>query len=592
MSRKVTRRAQSVVPFGVGSIIEFEDEALMPAGLDVWPTAAPVLRDDRLAQRLGVTEFRLPPQKPEKGVDGTGRDNIPYVRFPRWHFCPRCRVLKKASLYADKRPRCDNTETSRRLGTRGSCGQLKQYRRPRMLPLRFIAVCPAGHIEDFPWNAWAHSRQGQDLDRDSGCESAKLYFFPTKSGGLLGLKVSCSVCGAERSLRGATSRDGLRGMTCLGHRPWLGDDAQETCPAPVSENGWPEMFALQRGASNLYFPVVSSSIMIPPFSSRVHRVIREKKVWDTLTSQLVDGKVPANLFQTVAALKHVDAKQLEQAYLMRVRGDDDLAAVDETEFRYAEYQALHSERRDYDDLLTCRPQQLSSYGQQVSGVFSHITLVERLAETRALTGFSRFTPSNTVLARLSVKPQNWLPAFRVHGEGIFLAISEDRLNGFEDSATPRIREHLSRIRDRGRVELEVSRELVLLHTLAHILIKRLSYEAGYGASSIRERIYSAPPGHKHRMSGILLYTAAGDADGTLGGLVGLGRPGALDQVLEGALDEARWCAGDPICIESRGQGPDSVNLAACHACALLPETSCEIQNSLLDRQTVLDFFHV
>ena len=92
------------------------------------------------------------------------------------------------------------------------------------------------------------------------------------------------------------------------------------------------------------------------------------------------------------------------------------------------------------------------------------------------------------------------------------------------------------------------------------------------------------------MAGILLYTAAGDADGTLGGLVELGRPGMLERALAGALEDARWCGSDPICVESRGQGPDSLNLAACHACALLPETSCELQNRILDRTAVLEFF--
>jgi hypothetical protein len=64
----------------------------------------------------------------------------------------------------------------------------------------------------------------------------------------------------------------------------------------------------------------------------------------------------------------------------------------------------------------------------------------------------------------------------------------------------------------------------------------------------------------------------------------------LERVIEGALDEAAWCAADPICIESNGQGPDSLNLAACHACSLLPETSCELQNRLLDRKALMAFF--
>ena len=44
---------------------------------------------------------------------------------------------------------------------------------------------------------------------------------------------------------------------------------------------------------------------------------------------------------------------------------------------------------------------------------------------------------------------------------------------------------------------------------------------------------------------------------------------------------------DPICIQSAGQGPESLNLAACHNCALLPETCCEHGNRLLDRGVVV-----
>ena len=89
------------------------------------------------------------------------------------------------------------------------------------------------------------------------------------------------------------------------------------------------------------------------------------------------------------------------------------------------------------------------------------------------------------------------------------------------------------------------------------------------------------------MVGILIYTAAGDAEGTMGGLVRMGQPDRLENVIRRALDKARWCSTDPICIESRGQGPDNCNLAACHSCELVPETSCEEQNRLLDRGVVV-----
>jgi hypothetical protein len=89
------------------------------------------------------------------------------------------------------------------------------------------------------------------------------------------------------------------------------------------------------------------------------------------------------------------------------------------------------------------------------------------------------------------------------------------------------------------------------------------------------------------MAGILIYTAAGDSEGTLGGLVRMGEPGRLEGVLENALAHAAWCSSDPVCIESKGQGPGSCNLAACHGCALLPETACEEYNRFLDRALVV-----
>jgi len=89
------------------------------------------------------------------------------------------------------------------------------------------------------------------------------------------------------------------------------------------------------------------------------------------------------------------------------------------------------------------------------------------------------------------------------------------------------------------------------------------------------------------MGGILIYTASGDSEGSLGGLVRQGNPGNLENIVTAALYSAQWCSSDPVCMESQGQGPDSCNLAACHSCCLLPETSCEHRNRLLDRALII-----
>ena len=104
---------------------------------------------------------------------------------------------------------------------------------------------------------------------------------------------------------------------------------------------------------------------------------------------------------------------------------------------------------------------------------------------------------------------------------------------------------------------------------------------------MRERLYCESDDPNRPMQGVLVYTASGDAEGTLGGLVRQGEPDRLKLVIEQALRRMEWCSSDPVCIESPGQGSDNANLAACHGCVLLPETSCETGNRLLDRGVLI-----
>ena len=127
----------------------------------------------------------------------------------------------------------------------------------------------------------------------------------------------------------------------------------------------------------------------------------------------------------------------------------------------------------------------------------------------------------------------------------------------------------------------------MLHTLSHLIIKELSFECGYSIASLRERIYCDMPGEDHEMSGILIYTADGDSEGSLGGLVKQGKIEKFPKIFKNAIKRAKWCSYDPVCINSKGQGRKSQNLAACHSCTLLPETSCEEFNVLLDRALIV-----
>jgi hypothetical protein len=128
---------------------------------------------------------------------------------------------------------------------------------------------------------------------------------------------------------------------------------------------------------------------------------------------------------------------------------------------------------------------------------------------------------------------------------------------------------------------------VLLHSLAHALIRELALECGYTASSIRERIYASESTDDEPMAGVLLYTAAPDSEGTLGGLVSLGEPDELGPLLRHALERAQLCSSDPLCADHEPRSDGSVHAAACHACQFASETSCERGNRFLDRATLV-----
>lgn len=594
MARRSIRRSQLVTPFGVGATIEFPGQTLMSAGLDAWPDRPECrITDDRLARRLGVSYFRAPPPGRREGVEG---DYLPVVRFPLWHFCPRCRSMFKTSWNEPKPPQCSSSLGLRFKPKDGKkmpppCSALPEKRRWRMVPVRFVVACSNGHIEDFPWIEWAHTRPGQSLDQAQVCDNPQLRFNYTGKAGLMGLLVKCESCDAKaRSMMGSAGANSLKGHRCLGNRPWLGPGGVEPCTPPEQ----PRM--LQRGASNLYFSKVASAILIPPFSDPIRKIVDDPHNWAVLTSGVgEDGLPDEQRLRFFAEMKRVDLTRLKEIVTQKLTGfgTSDSSQTEE-EFRYSEYQALLNPSSDSQDEFVTIHQDMNEYAQSIRDYVDRIVLVEKLAETRALTGFSRIDPppyrefDQQDQSKLSLSPRPWLPAVRVYGEGIFLTLNKSKLQEWENT-----KRYVDIVANHTRIYLKLGRtprtlppKFFLLHSLAHILIRRLSFECGYGSSSLRERLYCWDHTGKE-MRGILIYTAAGDCEGTMGGLVQQGKPGRFESLLFSAIEEAQWCSRDPLCIESSGQGIDSLNRAACHACALLPETSCEEGNRFLDRAALI-----
>lgn len=267
-----------------------------------------------------------------------------------------------------------------------------------------------------------------------------------------------------------------------------------------------------------------------------------------------------------------------------------------------EYDALCSGyEQDEDD---AEPEQFVSMETDVpdilDGYVESVMLVKRLREVLAVKGFRRITPekpspdderaigiNGNEYQPLWNKPHNWLPAIQMRGEGLFIKFSEERLQKWEEENASHYELMAERLGDDNIGKGMMSARYVILHTFAHLLIRQLTLDCGYSGAALKERIYSTYLGSEKTMAGILIYTSSSDSDGSLGGLVRQGEQELLESTIRNMLQEASWCSSDPLCSDSMAQGYNSLNFASCHACTLLPETSCEARNSLLDRVSIV-----
>lgn len=596
-SVKPIRRSQLISPWGVGAIVPFpEDESLMIAGLDMWQFGNDLseflIKDERLQKRLGIKELRRPPDFRDTKADKINPFiKIPTIRFPRWHYCPFCGTMSKLSYYSVQE-RC-----SAHPWAHGRTCAGKKFGR-RLIPERFIVVCPEGHIDDFPIMEWVHNFPKNPMPINDTCVLRRSTGGTSAS--LTGVFYECS-CGAKRSLAGATNEGALTkiGYQCNGTKPWLGieNDLEHPCANPSIK-------VVQRGGTNVWFSDVRSSIFIPAdddhASRRIISVLDE--YFDRINSKRINSEIDRFYVDMIAEFKRVDKDSLYEAVVNRINNIENYTEVtedmSEDEYRLSEYRVLVKDSGGDKLDFHSKNYQISNYHPIINKYFKSISLVPKLRETRAFVGFSRLQPDSTKSISdkkkmLRLSDGNWLPAVEVYGEGIFFEFNETELENWanERKVITRINKlnkpFSEYLKSKNNPDENLSSKFVMIHTFSHLLINQLSYECGYGSSSIRERIYCAKSNSKYKMYGVLLYTASGDSEGSLGGLVRQGLPGRIEDTIVAAIRNAKWCSADPICIQSPGQGPDSCNMAACHNCALLPETCCEEGNRLLDRALVV-----
>jgi len=607
-AKRPVRRSQLISPWGIGQMINFpKDESLMVVGLDMWEEKFRTISEldefkiaeERLAKRLGVKDFRLPPdfRDPGPGVMNPSI-RVPFIRFPRWHYCTRCGHMEKVSIYDSLKPTCSGIS----FDSGRSCSEIPEKKRQRLIPVRFIAICPHGHIEDFPFMQWVHGfyPEGKhDLRLRAG----------RSSGSLSGIEITCS-CGAHKTMTGAFNEKSLTkiNITCSGGRPWLGEEADRSNVTHCGEH----LIVVQKGASNVYYSNVASSIYLPQWEKSVDRRLVEvlEKNWNFLSAGMEGGNFQRMRFELVAERNFPEDKKefftdkLLEAANNRLVGNNNNVGDSEEVYRKMEYDAILAEAggENQDFFVTKNSVSLyddSESGSAITAGLTSVGLIHKLRETRAFIGFSRglsFDGKSLEEKRDFIrlgKNINWLPAIVVRGEGVFFEFNAIRVKEWASrekviKRAKQLSQNFNAPRQqKGLPPRIISPEFILIHTFAHLIINQFSYECGYGSSSLRERIYCNLENPNESMKGVLVYTASGDSEGSLGGLVRQGKPGNLERIVFNAIENARWCSSDPICIDTKGQGPNSCNLAACHNCALLPETCCEESNMLLDRALVI-----
>jgi hypothetical protein len=578
------RATQAVLQYGVGAMVEFPDQTLITTTPEYWSETRQII-DERFAKALGVNYFAMP-------------TNISYARFPEWYFCPKCRRFQQISKWVSeykKKAKTKILEYDEQMVKHMQCLDCHQD----LVVARIVTVCEQGHINDFPWVKWVHRQCKKPI-----CSSPSLKFKTGASGteGLEGLNISCS-CGASATLKGAFDKDrfekldkesGAKDFLCEGGHPHKHIREQCTC--------YPR--TVQRGSSSVYFPVVYSSLVIPPYADKLNAQIEMSMSFaDCIT--IIEDEEPEDKVSTIRKRLSRWAKKmafeiganksdiesiLRRKWLDNEELDNDITSV---KYRAQEYVALNGEVSAPSGSLG----DFSREGMEIDDYLlphvKSVSLIDKVRVVNALIGFSRLNPVTGIedagFVHIKEPGTRWFPAYEVRGEGIFIEFEQNDIDDWIMN-NPIVIERAKLINNNYAVSFIgqnypriITPKFILLHTMSHLLIKQLSFECGYSIANLSERIYCAEESEGKQMTGIFIYTASGDSEGTLGGLVRQGRPDAFSRIFKKAILGAKACSNDPVCILSHGQGRESLNLAACHACGLLPETCCEERNGFLDR---------
>ncbi len=606
--------SQLLLTYGPGAMIDLPDQAVIVSGLQGWdsgPNVKPISEDrlvKLLREQLGTklsTSFMGLRQPPAFDEDKRG-DRAPGVEvliFPTWFTVDAGGTTSSSSddngdsgtpattvAQIEKRRRMveftDLSVTNAgKLSYKGDGGK-----RAEVNPIRFVAACAKGHLQDIDWR-WLVHRNG-----DRSCRKPMYWVERGVSSDPSDISVRCT-CSSSVTMGDLYKPKFIGGCQCKS--PWL---QPQHLPGETCSN---DLRLLPRSATNTYFAQTVTVISLTKTDDRVRQTIQEHRpTIDSIRTLLNFIDILRSLPQTKDAFKDFTDAEILRA-LDEETGENDQTSANP---RIAEFDILASGARviGHDGPTshlfaeTLPPEHLG-LTEPWSDFLKSVVQVHRLREVTCLYGFTRLEPPPTAAEseldeiQLAVdgadlsRTMDWLPAIEQFGEGIFLHVDPEFIKKW--LIKPEVIDRAQVLKEAERKEAErfgrspnhLGIANWALHSLSHAVMSELSLQCGYPLSSLKERIYSSGASQADRF-GILIYTSTAGGQGTLGGLSGVAH--RVGEILERAVKHLELCSNDPLCAEHSPENDHDdrhMQGAACHACLLVPETSCEARNTRLDR---------
>ena len=618
------RPNQLITTFGPGALVQTEHDSVLVMGTDFWANRKEYVRKNHmyLEKVTKKDHFRMPKKPKSNSV------TIGCTSFPKWGFCKICKWLQPHKEFATSEDGF-------------FCQKHPKY--GELLPARLVVTCKQGHLDEFPWVKWAHSNPENGVPV---CENPKLKWKGGSfSSSLSSYKIECETCGATNSLRDSTNRDnGIQlydseedsyyQYSCTGQLPWL--KKEEKCKkitnkGELDDANTETAFGIIARASSLYYSKVIRGMIIPELAHPIIKYLQTEKCQNTINGmkKFADKKNIELTEEDIAEgilddnedfqLRGYTKEQIIDFRNKLSQRESKYKLDTEMDLKKIEYEDLQRNENDYDideteidEDVVIKDVELDENHKKI---FKHIRQIPILTAIEVLRYFTRITPPGEITEVKAnrrhdicdiqfrsdgetkygqpIKAKNWLPCVVKKGEGIFLVFDEDFINKcLNKKVNERLDSMILNHKDWEETSnwpssTQIDRQFILLHSISHLLIKELALASGYNEASISERIYSSD-----EMCGLLIYTTSA-GDGSLGGLV---KQIDLIKIINNALHNKRTCSRDPICIEENPKRMREKNLpmnlrqngSACFGCMLLPETSCENFNKMLDRKILVD----